>query len=339
MKGVDNILLIHKVISGEATEIEIRNYNSWVDSNIENKRLAEEISFIWFIGGESKVNTSFAIQKEKSKERLFSVIDAQSVESLDSNMSLEEDKVVNIRKYMSIAAVFLFLIAAIFMFKQINNSSNKINSVYSNALAEVNIVDLPDKSRVWLNKNSIAKYISVADDNERKLVLEGNGFFEIKRDVNRPFTIEINNHKIKVLGTSFQIFVNDENNVGVNVYSGIVEFTSPSGKSKVLKVKEGAVYDSTLNKFVNVEEKDFLLNSKFSYLTFNNMDLEKVFEKLSNYFDVEIKIECSSIENMIGYTSPQHVNDDIKNYFSTIEKLYNVEITRINEKHFEVNCK
>ena len=167
--------------------------------------------------------------------------------------------------------------------------------------------------------------------------LVGNAFFEVSKDKNHPFVVNVKGFKVKVLGTSFQIFSND-NEVEVDVYSGIVSFASSDKREILLRVGEGAIFDEKINDFVGITKESFKTNTKDMYLVFSDASLKTVFAKLSNYFEVEISFDCKAIETMGGYTSPQFAGDNIEYYFSTIEKLYDLSIVKSGNGEYSVKC-
>ena len=73
-------------------------------------------------------------------------------------------------------------------------------------------LDLPDGSQVWLNHHSRIAYQDDFNSDTRTVTLTGEAFFEVKQDRQKPFIIETNNARIKVLGTSFNVRAYEETN-------------------------------------------------------------------------------------------------------------------------------
>lgn len=67
------------------------------------------------------------------------------------------------------------------------------------------LINLPDKSSVLLAQNSMIRYPKQFDGKTRKVVLEGNAFFEVTKDSTKPFYVYTDQIVAKVLGTSFEI--------------------------------------------------------------------------------------------------------------------------------------
>ncbi len=66
-------------------------------------------------------------------------------------------------------------------------------------------VTLPDGSLVWINSDSKLSYGSRFDTKERFVILEGEAYFDVAYDKNRPFIVEAKGMRIKVHGTEFNV--------------------------------------------------------------------------------------------------------------------------------------
>lgn len=84
---------------------------------------------------------------------------------------------------------------------------------------------LADGSVVWLNSDSELKYPVVFSGNQRKVYLKGEAYFEVAKDKTKPFSVEVGDMEVQVLGTCFNI----------NAYrvDGTIQTTLVSGKVKV----------------------------------------------------------------------------------------------------------
>ena len=67
---------------------------------------------------------------------------------------------------------------------------------------------LPDGTTVYLNTNSKIIFPKRFEKNKREITLKGEAFFEVTKDKNRPFIINVNEAQVEVLGTSFNILSN-----------------------------------------------------------------------------------------------------------------------------------
>ena len=82
---------------------------------------------------------------------------------------------------------------------------------------------LSDGTRVWLNADSELEFPVSFVGNERIVKLQGEAYFEVQRDVNKPFIVDANGLRTRVLGTSFNVKAyRDEQNVFTTLVKGSV---------------------------------------------------------------------------------------------------------------------
>ncbi len=142
---------------------------------------------------------------------------------------------------------------------------------------QVEILYLPDSSLAILNKNSKLTYPKHFDEDNRIVKLEGESFFQVKRDPNHPFYVFTENTKTRVLGTSFNVKAyKDDPNTEVTVTSGKVVFFLEGTKKDRLLVLESNDKATFNKKKVSVLKTR---NENMNYLAwFNELELEIVEE-------------------------------------------------------------
>ncbi len=162
---------------------------------------------------------------------------------------------------------------------------------------------LPDGSKVILNSQS--KISFSITERERKVVLEGEAFFEVKRDENRPFVVRTDNLYTKVLGTSFNVKAQPGENITVTVATGKVKVDNSSSlnasqllesensedRGVVLIPGHQAVYNpgqGTIRSH-EVNTEDFIL-WKDGILNFESSSLMEVITRLERWYGVSIEV-------------------------------------------------
>ena len=125
---------------------------------------------------------------------------------------------------------------------------------------DVKVIYLPDSSLVFLNRDSKIIYSENFAGDHRHVFLEGESFFDVRLDADRPFCVYTANTKTRVLGTSFNIKAYRESGeTEVNVSHGKVVFFlegTTRDRMMVLESKDKVVFDKdqvTLTKYRNVE--------------------------------------------------------------------------------------
>ena len=135
------------------------------------------------------------------------------------------------RPWLQIAAALLLVVASGFI---INYFVFRSIDVHFHATDNALSIALPDGSKIVLNKHSKLSYSSTFAEKERRVTLEGEGFFEVERDTQKPFIIQVSHAEVEVLGTSFNVQGYDNRQeIEVIVQTGLVKFSVPEVKHEV----------------------------------------------------------------------------------------------------------
>lgn len=106
------------------------------------------------------------------------------------------------------------------------------------------LAHLTDGSTVWLQSGSTLAYDSSFGAESRNVKLRGEGFFDIAKDPERPFTVEVEGLRIRVHGTKFNVNTShEERTVAVSLVEGSVALDSGNGETRRLHPGEIACYD------------------------------------------------------------------------------------------------
>ncbi|SHF29725.1 FecR family protein [Pedobacter caeni] len=148
-------------------------------------------------------------------------------------------------------------------------------------------VNLPDGTRVWLNASSSLKYPTRFVAKERRVELRGEGYFEVARDLGKPFRLMSNKQEVEVLGTHFNVNAYpDENGIRTTLLEGSVK-VKESGHQAILKPGQQAVLKGNT---IKVDEADTEMATawKEGYFMFKNASLQTLMRQLSRWYDVEV---------------------------------------------------
>ncbi|MEP2024968.1 MAG: FecR domain-containing protein [Reichenbachiella sp.] len=168
---------------------------------------------------------------------------------------------------------------------------------YATFEGETKWITLPDSSKIRLNESSLLTVAADFNDEERNVSLEGEAYFEIARDESRPFIIQSNEARTKVLGTAFNIrALEEEQMVEIFVESGKVQF-SAKGSELILTQGMAANFNKTSDLLALDLEGNNALAWHSDVLKFEDTPLDKVYADLQSYFDVEFYIANEKINN------------------------------------------
>lgn len=183
-------------------------------------------------------------------------------------------------------------------------------------------ITLADGSEIVLNLHSKLRYPQKFRKGKREVFLEGEAFFSVKKDPQRPFTVRSGKIETRVLGTSFDISAREENQYEVAVASGKVKVTDLTAGA----IKELAVLTPGQTLAYSGEDGQVVVREdipaevarwKDRILLFDNESMDKVLKVLGRRYGVKFTLENKRIGNCrvsmkIENESLQTVMEDIR---------------------------
>lgn len=158
--------------------------------------------------------------------------------------------------------------------------------------------ELPDHSVVWLNSGSTLRYPTVFSKGNRNVELNGEAYFEVQADQERPFYVNTaSGLSVYVYGTKFNVSAyEDDSYIETVLEKGKVNVISPDRETVTQMVPgERLLYDKQEQKLlkseVDVYEKVAWKEGK---LIFRNAPLDEIFKRLARHFNVEIQFSNPS---------------------------------------------
>lgn len=226
---------------------------------------------------------------------------------------------------------------------------------------------LPDGSQVWLNSSSKLKYSNDFNKESREVVLEGEAYFDVRKDANRPFIVHTSSLDVKVLGTSFTIKSYPQDATAeTTLLNGSIEVSrkdNPNAARVILKPNEKLVFNRMVapvetgpqNKpSVHVApQPDIAVNSipinipdsnkvetawMYNRLVFNGDNFRELAEKMERWYNVRITIRDSSLYNC--RFGGAFANESIEEAFQALQLTSATAFTyKINGNEIELYAK
>lgn len=279
--------LIDKFFSGKCSSEEAATFLKWLQSKKSDSDLEAYLEKHW---------------QEMDEEATLS---PQILQKLNNIIDEGQDKKQRERRYLSKVvslaasiAIFCLLTFGLFHYLQQENDSKILASqqfkqvTKSTAKGQKLTINLPDGSIVMLNSASDITYPEVFTDSIRKVVLQGEAFFQVKK-ADMPFIVATGDVQTKVLGTSFNIrYRPDEAATEVSLLTGRVNVDSKSNEKEIeLLPGERLVYQRTENSF---SKENYLYKKDFGWkegiLYFDHASILEVAKALENWYGVKIAV-------------------------------------------------
>lgn len=188
-------------------------------------------------------------------------------------------------------------------------------------------VTLSDGTAVHLNSASRLKYPVTFNKNERVVHLEGEAYFEVAKDKNRPFYVVTDGLKVRQYGTSFNVNTYSSQRIDVVLVSGSIGVISNSGKKEQeLKPGQKAEFDRS-SQTVSVTDVD--VESYVSWndgrFIFDDESLENIMQTLSRWYDVDIRFVSPQLRNL-HFTGSVDRYDTIDRILKAIAYTVDVQV-------------
>lgn len=287
----DQTELILRYLSGNATDAEVQQLETWVLAAPKNKRQFVNLKKAWMLSGMQEDDQEVDLDQnwKQISEQLF-----------------ESSKVVDLprRSYRNrwlriAAAIALVTVASIGILLRLGGEKPM-------TVATVDIVrsfELPDGSLITLDQSSSLTYTPIEANKElgtaaqRQVTLQGEAFFEVARAEDRPFLIRSGELEVEVLGTSFYLDAREAAAaMQVIVESGTVAVRVETADTITLEAGEKAIYQKEERQLTTLSNDNPNYDLKnLNILIFEESRLEEVAFALSRRFNVDISI--GGIEN------------------------------------------
>jgi len=246
---------------------------------------------------------------------------------------------------MATAAVLIGLAVCIQYVNSNKNNLLDIGNNYNEIIAKRGTktkIILPDGSQVWLNSDSKLSYGARFNDTIREVSLEGEAYFDVIKDKNRPFVVMTNALNIRVLGTAFNIksYAQDAT-IETTLIRGMIEVrknNEPATKKIVLTPNEKLIYNKSEALLVRPNNEQNTIAKKlealsittlsknipdssrvetawiYGRLVFDGDSFVTLAEKMERWYNIKITIQNQSISNsrFSGVFEKENVDEAFK---------------------------
>ncbi|MDR0699921.1 MAG: DUF4974 domain-containing protein [Tannerella sp.] len=224
--------LLTALFSGEINDAEAKTLREWVQASTENAQLLEAYR---------KTNFALTCYAHKGK------YDADKAWRNMKRFLNKTSSHGRLRRMMTrayrYAAIFVLAFTcgvAAMHFYDAQKTQEEVETElfyteYTVPYGSKSMVTLPDSSSIWLNAGSKLRYSSAFNKSEREVFIEGEAYFKVARNEQKPFFVKSSAVTLKVLGTSFNIKAYPEEDY--------VETTVESGSVQILRNVEGRLTD------------------------------------------------------------------------------------------------
>lgn len=298
MKAPENHIdkILTKWLTDTASPEELQILKDWVSQDEANLEVLETLEAVW---------------KEKTAEPILVNVEDKINEVWQRGIQKKQTRNPGLNSWIKYAAVFFLLVSSsfgIFFFLQEEKTTLEDTPALApsyvlneNKAGQKTKIFLPDGTIAYLNSSSRIKYLSGFFGSERRVILEGEAFFEVAKDKAKPFIVESRTVETVALGTAFNVNAFDDSKViRVSLVEGEVKVNQMGNKGETVILNPGrelVVVPETrsfLEMPFNLEE---VIGWKEGKLVFNHASLPEVSRRLERWYGVQIQIKGNVPEN------------------------------------------
>ena len=320
-------------------------FRKLLDKYLEGKCSPKEeqllVEFYEYFQKDEEWDTSGLGDLDKLEHEILGKIESK-VDKIENGSGVGETP--GLWRYLKIAATLLLLVVSGYLahyhFYQQESLTSELSELITRRSQKSSLI-LSDGTRVTLNSGSKLSFPENFKNDIREVRLEGEAFFEVKHDPQRPFVVKAGDLATTVLGTTFNILAYPENDeVQVTVATGKVQVAksaseqqgapfmeggsspertlAPAASAVVLTGSEQATYYRSLDSLlVRTVDLTSYLAWKEGILYFDEKRFEEVVAMLEMWYDVDITLENEKLGDCV--IMGEYKDEKLGNIFKALQ--------------------
>lgn len=277
--------LLAKVLTGTASDIERKEVERWAAESEQNLDTLESLQKVW----QEQTPAPILVNSEEKINNIW-----------EKGIGNGNSPIIVWKPFLKYAASILIVLGLVGSLyysiptgKEETLEETIAYTVRTNPPGQKTKLFLPDGSIVYLNGSSSIKYLQGFKGEERRVHLNGEAYFEVAKNLDKPFIVESNGVETTALGTIFNVnaYSNLEE-IRVSLLEGKVKVQNAANDNVVLLPGKEVQFDMATNTFTETAfDPDMVVAWKEGKLAFRNSDFKEVRLKLERWFGVEIQVK------------------------------------------------
>lgn len=317
--------LIIGYLQGNLSEEETELFYGWVNESASNKELFFEIKAMYdagtFLGNALNIDQSWLRllnKKKNSQSRRFTLW-------------------YQIGSYAAVALIAV-AISSVFFF----SSGDTDNGLYSRYIGgdglEADVVELPDGTQVSLGSKTTFHYDKDFGKKQRVVYLEGEAYFDVAKQKDKPFIVKTKEQDIEALGTKFNVMAYPLDSLVVTtLLEGSVRLTTLGiDRQAILQPNQQFVYNRN-RKSISLNRVDAQQYTSWitGYYYFSEKTLESILDRLSHVYGAQFTIQSKAL-NKRTFTGTFYRGESIKDIMEVINLSVPIKY-KIDERHVTIS--
>ncbi len=319
--------LIIGYLQGRLDREETDRFYAFVNESAENKRLFFEVKAIYDAGMSSAKEEDMLASWKRLEEKINKK--NVSVYSLWRHVGSYAAAIL-------VAAVFT---SACFLFFGKEKETVSARYIGGDGL-EADVVELPDGSQISLGSKTTFHYETDYGKRSRIVYLEGEAFFDIAKEKDKPFIVRTKEQDIEALGTKFNVSAYPQDSLLVTtlLQGSVLLTTGETGEQAILKPNEQMIYNrNTRSSQVYQVDASLYTSWTTGYYYFPEQNLEAILYRMGHVYGVQFSIGSEELKKRT-FTGTFYRGQSIKDIMEIISLSIPIRY-KINDHHVIISEK
>ena len=191
-----------------------------------------------------------------------------------------------------VAVLVPLIVITTYMYLDNQNTPQEISSTPTSRGITVDTGEAPQKARlhdgtqIWINAGSSLSYID-----DRTVSLDGEAYFAVVHNPDRPFTVKTSQSTVTVHGTEFNVKAYaDKDQPEITLFSGIIDIETGSDRHRMKPGEQMTLHRNSKEPTI-AQAESFKPNWMLSKLHFEGVALREILKSIEWYYDITVKYD------------------------------------------------
>lgn len=274
--------IINKYLTGQCSEEELVEVNAWMKESEENARQLFRMEEIYHLG---KFN-QYADRKQmaRAEKQLYKKLDEEK---------RKQNKILRMHRWMKYAAMIAVILvigggSGYWLYQNGNNQHMMVAVANEGIVKEI---ILPDGTKVWLNNLATLKYPREFSEKARNVYLDGEAYFEVTKNRHKPFTVQSDAMRVRVLGTTFNFKCDKNYRIAeATLIEGEIEVKGNKEEGQIILAPGQRAELNKNNGRLTVKQVDAKMDAVWhdNLIPFQKADIFTISKALERFYDIKI---------------------------------------------------
>ncbi len=274
--------IINKYLTGQCSEEELVEVNAWMKESEENARQLFRMEEIYHLGKFNQYTDRQ--QMARAEKQLYKKLDEEK---------RKQNKILRMHRWMKYAAMIAVILvigggSGYWLYQNGNNQHMMVAVANEGIVKEI---ILPDGTKVWLNNSATLKYPREFSEKARNIYLDGEAYFEVTKNRHKPFTVQSDAMRVRVLGTTFNFKCDKNYRIAeVTLIEGEIEVKGNKEEGQIILAPGQRAELNKNNGRLTVKQVDAKMDAVWhdNLIPFQKADIFTISKALERFYDIKI---------------------------------------------------